>query len=161
MPVCILQQFLRWRGSLPRAGGRCHTSLRVRITECLLLFAHHSSDKSMHARVCVNYLGSVKSPRSPNPLSPLLWDGIPKCAWFYRGSNMLTSITQYTQEARRTNCIVLIDADKIEHDGPHVHSRDPKAFHFCEAKCDHCEYYCTLPFSKLPRSYNDAFNTST
>jgi hypothetical protein len=69
--------------------------------------------------------------------------------------NIPIGIAQYTQEARRINCIVSIDADKLVHDGPHVHSRDPKAFHFCEAKCKHCEYYCTLPLSKFARSCNE------
>jgi hypothetical protein len=155
VPVCILQQFLCHQGSLPRVGGRCYTSLRVRIIECLLLFTHHSSDKRMHARICVN-LGSVKSSRSPSSPSPPLREGMPnfntqKYACFYRCYYIVIGITQYTQEARRSNCVALIDPHKLEHDGLHVHSRDPKVFHFCEAKCDHCGYYCTLPLSKLAR----------
>jgi hypothetical protein len=55
---------------------------------------------------------------------------------------------QYTQVARRLPCIVPISPDAITHDGPHVHSTDPKMFHFCETRCISCDYLCHLPLGQ-------------
>ncbi|KAI6157189.1 hypothetical protein BKA82DRAFT_4325642 [Pisolithus tinctorius] len=32
-----------------------------------------------------------------------------------------------------------------KHDGSHNHSLDQKVIHFCEARCENCGYFCTLP----------------
>jgi hypothetical protein len=44
---------------------------------------------------------------------------------------------------------VPINPMQLTHDGPHIHSTDPKAFHYCEEQCDHCGYYCNLPLGRL------------
>ncbi|PVF98362.1 hypothetical protein CPB86DRAFT_825740 [Serendipita vermifera] len=61
------------------------------------------------------------------------------------GKHATYQYTKYTQEARRLPCDVPIEPNQLRHAGPHVHSQDPKAFHYCEERCRHCEYYCTLP----------------
>ncbi|PVF92927.1 hypothetical protein CPB86DRAFT_144289 [Serendipita vermifera] len=61
------------------------------------------------------------------------------------GKHATYQYTKYTQEARRLPCDVPIEPNQLRHAGPHVHSQDPKAFHYCEERCKHCEYYCTLP----------------
>ncbi|KAH8977860.1 hypothetical protein EDB86DRAFT_3157188 [Lactarius hatsudake] len=56
---------------------------------------------------------------------------------------------QYTKlvmvVAKRLPCAKVIEAGKTKHPGPHVHIIDKKPFHFCDARCGDCGYFCTLP----------------
>src|SRR5258706_11485291 len=54
---------------------------------------------------------------------------------------------QFTQEARCLPCVVPVPPNEQEHSGRHVHSTAQDVFHFCNARCEYCEYYCTLPLS--------------
>ncbi|PKC68807.1 hypothetical protein RhiirA1_456805 [Rhizophagus irregularis] len=64
----------------------------------------------------------------------------------YKGLVKETSIafTKYTQSNERLRCIKKIPPNKFEHTGKHTHGED--SFHFCDAKCQFCEYFCTLPY---------------
>ncbi|KAH9171595.1 hypothetical protein EDB89DRAFT_1906874 [Lactarius sanguifluus] len=56
---------------------------------------------------------------------------------------------QYTKlvmvVAKRLPCAKVIEPGKTKHPGPHVHNIDKKPFHFCDARCGDCGYFCTLP----------------
>ncbi|KAE9406917.1 hypothetical protein BT96DRAFT_954710 [Gymnopus androsaceus JB14] len=53
---------------------------------------------------------------------------------------------QYTKvSAKRLQCVIPIPAGNLEHQGAHTHSSARNAFHYCEARCEDCGYYCTLP----------------
>ncbi|KAI6143616.1 hypothetical protein BKA82DRAFT_3983845 [Pisolithus tinctorius] len=47
--------------------------------------------------------------------------------------------------AKRLKCAKLIPPGETEHEGSHNHSLDQKVIHFCEARCENCGYFCTLP----------------
>ncbi|KAH9059752.1 hypothetical protein EDB87DRAFT_1790917 [Lactarius vividus] len=53
--------------------------------------------------------------------------------------------TKYTQVAKHLPCAKVIEPGKTKHPGPHVHCIDKKPFHFCDARCGDCGYFCTLP----------------
>jgi len=55
---------------------------------------------------------------------------------------------QYTQEARRLPCIVPVPSNELEHPGQHIHSTVPDVVHFCEVRCEFCDYYCTYPLGE-------------
>ncbi|KAA1477855.1 hypothetical protein DENSPDRAFT_933970 [Dentipellis sp. KUC8613] len=63
----------------------------------------------------------------------------------FTGNHETFQYTKYTQVARRLDCVKSIPPDQTEHDGSHSHSSEAHRFHFCEIRCDHCGYYCTLP----------------
>ncbi|GBB85151.1 hypothetical protein RclHR1_11700001 [Rhizophagus clarus] len=66
----------------------------------------------------------------------------------YKGKVRGTSITytKYIQVSEKSRCIKKIPPNKFEHAGKHMHSEEKDAFHFCDKKCQFCEYYCTLPY---------------
>ncbi|KAF8550994.1 hypothetical protein OG21DRAFT_1543721 [Imleria badia] len=64
----------------------------------------------------------------------------------FTGRNETFQYTKYSQVAKRLNCVKLIPPNATKHKGPHNHSQDKKVAHFCEAKCQNCGYFCTLPF---------------
>ncbi|KAH9162129.1 hypothetical protein EDB89DRAFT_2248048 [Lactarius sanguifluus] len=53
--------------------------------------------------------------------------------------------TKYSQAAKRLPCVKVIEPWKVEHRGPHIHSKEEQPFHFCESRCSTCGYLCTLP----------------
>ncbi|KIM24947.1 hypothetical protein M408DRAFT_331430 [Serendipita vermifera MAFF 305830] len=65
----------------------------------------------------------------------------------FTGRHSQFQFTKYTQEAERLHCVVRINADEVNHKGPHQHSLDAAAFHYCKERCKHCGYYCTLPLN--------------
>ncbi|KAI6020260.1 hypothetical protein BKA83DRAFT_674992 [Pisolithus microcarpus] len=53
---------------------------------------------------------------------------------------------QYTKVvAKRLKCVKLVPPGATKHKGSHNHSLDKKVIHFCEARCENCGYFCTLP----------------
>ncbi|PVF98805.1 hypothetical protein CPB86DRAFT_757922 [Serendipita vermifera] len=60
----------------------------------------------------------------------------------YKGRFEEFNYTLFTQEARRKRCSVKVKPGETSHDGEHDHGDD---FHFCEARCPHCGYYCKHP----------------
>ncbi|KEP50719.1 von willebrand factor type A domain protein [Rhizoctonia solani 123E] len=53
--------------------------------------------------------------------------------------------TRFTQVSKRLPCEVPIPAGQLTHGGPHKHDLKEKPFHFCNAKCPGCNYFCKLP----------------
>ena len=60
---------------------------------------------------------------------------------------------QFAQEACRLPCAIPIPPNELMHSGRHVHSTALDVFHFCDARCEYCEYYCTLPLSHSQREH--------
>ncbi|KAG8834731.1 hypothetical protein FRC17_007455 [Serendipita sp. 399] len=84
----------------------------------------------MHAEICANCKEFARLQTLPNPLN--------LCSM----ENILSA--QYTQEAKKSLCGILIPPNELTHAGLHMHIDDPDSFHFCEERCTHCGYYCTL-----------------
>ncbi|KAG9310081.1 hypothetical protein JVU11DRAFT_9689 [Chiua virens] len=63
----------------------------------------------------------------------------------FTGRNETFQYTKYTQDAKRLKCIKPIPPGATQHKGPHNHSLDKKVVHFCQARCENCNYFCTLP----------------
>ncbi|CAE6489587.1 unnamed protein product [Rhizoctonia solani] len=53
--------------------------------------------------------------------------------------------TRFTQVSKRLPCEVPVPAGQLAHGGPHKHDLKEKPFHFCNAKCPSCNYFCKLP----------------
>ncbi|CAM6093207.1 unnamed protein product [Calypogeia fissa] len=49
------------------------------------------------------------------------------------------------QNGNRKGCCIVIPPHKENHNGPHSHSSNPDAVHFCETRCHQCGYFCTRP----------------
>ncbi|CAI2191699.1 11574_t:CDS:10, partial [Funneliformis geosporum] len=70
----------------------------------------------------------------------------------YKGKVEGTSITstKYIQSSERLRCNKRIPPNEFKHAGKHTHNaRDDltqDGFHFCDVKCQFCEYFCTLPY---------------
>ncbi|KAI0292619.1 hypothetical protein B0F90DRAFT_1671124 [Multifurca ochricompacta] len=64
----------------------------------------------------------------------------------FTGTHSVFQYTKYAQDAKRLPCAKIIKPGEVEHPGPHIHSDEPKPFHFCESRCENCGYLCTLPF---------------
>ncbi|CAG8519880.1 18128_t:CDS:2, partial [Acaulospora morrowiae] len=48
---------------------------------------------------------------------------------------------KYIQLGERLMCCKKIPPNKFRHEGAHTHSQDNNVVHFCDAKCQFCEYY--------------------
>ncbi|XP_057831411.1 uncharacterized protein LOC131042113 [Cryptomeria japonica] len=49
------------------------------------------------------------------------------------------------QNGQRKGCCILIPPFKRTHRGPHVHTNNASAVHYCDTKCEACGYFCRLP----------------
>ncbi|CAI2177086.1 2129_t:CDS:10 [Funneliformis geosporum] len=69
----------------------------------------------------------------------------------YKGLVEETSITftKYIQLSERLRCNKRIPPNAFKHTGKHTHHASDdltqNGFHFCDVKCQFCEYFCTLP----------------
>jgi len=54
------------------------------------------------------------------------------------------TFTKYIQLSERLRCSKKIPPNEFKHTGKHTHKED--GFHFCEAQCQFCGYFCTLPY---------------
>ncbi|KAI6097344.1 hypothetical protein EDD16DRAFT_604216 [Pisolithus croceorrhizus] len=63
----------------------------------------------------------------------------------FTGRHETFQYTKYLQVAKRLKCVKLVPSGATKHKGPHNHSLDKKVIHFCEARCENCGYFCTLP----------------
>ncbi|KAL4072300.1 hypothetical protein J3A83DRAFT_4093511 [Scleroderma citrinum] len=63
----------------------------------------------------------------------------------FTGRHETFQYTKYSQVAKRLKCVKLIPPGATKHKGSHNHSLDKKVIHFCEARCENCGYFCTLP----------------
>ncbi|CAI2180537.1 19077_t:CDS:10, partial [Funneliformis geosporum] len=70
----------------------------------------------------------------------------------YKGLVEETSITftKYIQLSERLRCNKRIPPNAFKHTGKHTHHASDdltqNGFHFCDVKCQFCEYFCTLPY---------------
>ncbi|CAI2161944.1 15836_t:CDS:10 [Funneliformis geosporum] len=62
----------------------------------------------------------------------------------YKGLVTNITFTKYIQLSERLICIKKIPPNEFIHTGKHTHEED--GFHFCDAKCQFCEYFCTSPY---------------
>ncbi|KAH9965571.1 hypothetical protein BGW80DRAFT_757653 [Lactifluus volemus] len=62
----------------------------------------------------------------------------------FTGKHETFQYTKYTQVAKRLQCVQMIPAGQISHEGSHSHSTEKQPFHFCEARCDNCGHFCTF-----------------
>ncbi|CAJ0745699.1 13896_t:CDS:10, partial [Entrophospora sp. SA101] len=53
------------------------------------------------------------------------------------------SFFKYIQQSERMRCIKRIPPNSFKHEG--IHSHNESGVHFCDKKCQFCEYYCNLP----------------
>jgi len=68
--------------------------------------------------------------------------------------------TRYTQVAKRMQCIRIIPSGLLSHQGEHIHSNE-KPFHFCEAQCKDCSYFCTLPLGHAQLEHETSHGNMT
>ncbi|KAJ7289087.1 hypothetical protein C8J57DRAFT_1459186 [Mycena rebaudengoi] len=71
----------------------------------------------------------------------------------FTGRHETFQYTKYSQVANRLPCVLQIPPGELTHSGPHSHSTDPVPFHFCETRCDSCQYFCTLPRGHSQREH--------
>ncbi|CAI2201431.1 7312_t:CDS:2, partial [Funneliformis geosporum] len=57
------------------------------------------------------------------------------------------AFTKYIQLGERLRCNKKIPPNNFKHDGGHIHEEG--GFHFCDAKCRFCEYFCILPYGHI------------
>jgi len=69
--------------------------------------------------------------------------------------------TKYTQVAKRLQCVRTIPPGQTSHGGPHTHSKDSQPFHFCEARCENCGYFCTLPLGHTQQDHETSHGSMT
>ncbi|KAI9453845.1 hypothetical protein BJY52DRAFT_1225384 [Lactarius psammicola] len=50
--------------------------------------------------------------------------------------------------AKRLQCVKTIPPGETSHEGAHIHSKEKNPFHFCEIRCENCNYFCTLPLGE-------------
>ncbi|KAI9460706.1 hypothetical protein F5148DRAFT_1276740 [Russula earlei] len=65
---------------------------------------------------------------------------------------------QYT---KRLQCVMTIPPGRTSHEGLHIHSKDDRPFHFCEARCDNCSYFCTLPLGHAQQEHETSHGSMT
>ncbi|CAB4446571.1 unnamed protein product [Rhizophagus irregularis] len=65
----------------------------------------------------------------------------------YKGrvEGTVITYTKYIQLNEKLKCNKKIPPNEFEHTGKHTH-KEEEAFHYCNKKCQFCEYYCTLPY---------------
>ncbi|PKY13750.1 hypothetical protein RhiirB3_425628 [Rhizophagus irregularis] len=54
------------------------------------------------------------------------------------------TLIKYVQLSERLRCSKKIPPNESKHIGKHTHNENE--FHFCEAQCQFCGYFCTLPY---------------
>ncbi|KZT36298.1 hypothetical protein SISSUDRAFT_1007685 [Sistotremastrum suecicum HHB10207 ss-3] len=69
--------------------------------------------------------------------------------------------TKYTQNVKRLPCAIPIPAGTIKHEGPHRHSMADDMFHYCEARCESCDYLCTLPHGHPQNEHETSHGSCT
>ncbi|CAG8438292.1 8031_t:CDS:10 [Funneliformis caledonium] len=77
----------------------------------------------------------------------------------YKGLVTNIAFTKYIQLNARLACIKKIPPNKFKHNGKHTH--EESGFHFCDAKCQFCEYFCTLPYGHAQILHNTTHGNMT
>jgi len=77
----------------------------------------------------------------------------------YKGLVTNIAFTKYIQLNERLACIKKIPPNKFKHNGKHTH--EESGFHYCDAKCQFCEYFCTLPYGHAQILHNTTHGNMT
>ncbi|CAB5351424.1 unnamed protein product [Rhizophagus irregularis] len=79
----------------------------------------------------------------------------------YKGLVKETSITftKYIQLSERLKCNKKIPPNEFTHTGTHTHKEN--GFHYCNAQCKFCEYYCTLPYGHAQQTHETRHGNMT
>ncbi|CAE7065773.1 unnamed protein product, partial [Rhizoctonia solani] len=59
-----------------------------------------------------------------------------------------------SEVSERLSCEIPIPAGQLSHSGPHNHDPREKSFHFCDARCPGCHYFCRLPLNHPQRLHS-------
>ncbi|CAG8654608.1 15134_t:CDS:10, partial [Acaulospora colombiana] len=148
---------------------------RVEVTTLLRMFEAYSKDLHANITLCgsqcsssVWSIPSINATILLDVLSDVSFAGLPAkqthscysscelgiCEILTAPSSMKSTYVSkrerydYTMSIQLSNplpCAIPIKPNELQHSGPHSHSEDPQAFHYCEARCKYCEYFCTLP----------------
>jgi hypothetical protein len=79
----------------------------------------------------------------------------------FTGRHETYQYTKYTQVAKRLQCVKTIPPGQTSHEGVHIHSKDKNPFHFCEIRCDNCNYFCTLPLGHQQPEHETSHGSMT
>ncbi|KAN0136209.1 hypothetical protein V8E53_006069 [Lactarius tabidus] len=79
----------------------------------------------------------------------------------FTGRHETFQFTKYSQVAKRLQCVKNIPSGQRSHQGTHVHRLDKDPFHFCESKCEYCNYYCTLPLGHKQPEHETSHGSMT
>ncbi|TFY78519.1 hypothetical protein EWM64_g5492, partial [Hericium alpestre] len=71
----------------------------------------------------------------------------------FTGRHETFQYTKYNQISKRLKCIKVIAPGDTTHEGAHNHSAEKNPFHFCEARCESCGYFCTLPLGHTQQEH--------
>ncbi|TFY77300.1 hypothetical protein EWM64_g6712 [Hericium alpestre] len=71
----------------------------------------------------------------------------------FTGRHETFQYTKYNQISKRLKCIKMIAPGDTTHEGAHNHSAEKNPFHFCEARCESCGYFCTLPLGHTQQEH--------
>ncbi|KAI0253470.1 hypothetical protein BJV78DRAFT_212142 [Lactifluus subvellereus] len=69
--------------------------------------------------------------------------------------------TKYIQVAKRLQCAKIIEPGKMEHTGPHIHTRKRQPFHYCETRCSGCGHFCTLQLGHTQQEHETSHGSMT
>ncbi|KAH8989296.1 hypothetical protein EDB92DRAFT_2003843 [Lactarius akahatsu] len=79
----------------------------------------------------------------------------------FTGRHETYQYTKYTQVAKRLQCVKTIPPGQTSHEGVHIHSKEKNPFHFCEFRCENCNYFCTLPLGHQQREHETSHGSMT
>ncbi|KAH9014402.1 hypothetical protein EDB85DRAFT_2295948 [Lactarius pseudohatsudake] len=79
----------------------------------------------------------------------------------FTGRHETYQYTKYTQVAKRLQCVKTIPPGQRSHHGSHIHSKEKNPFHFCEVRCENCNYFCTLPLGHRQREHETSHGSMT
>ncbi|KAI9434036.1 hypothetical protein F5148DRAFT_1268359 [Russula earlei] len=79
----------------------------------------------------------------------------------FTGRHETFQYTKYSQAAKRLQCVKIIEPGETTHPGSHIHSKEKYLFHFCEARCEGCAFFCSLPFGHPQLEHETSHGTMT
>jgi len=77
------------------------------------------------------------------------------------GRHEVFQYTRYSQVQQRLTCVIPIPPGELYHQGAHTHSAEADAFHFCDARCPDCQYFCTLPLGHPQQLHETSHGSMT
>ncbi|KAH9022041.1 hypothetical protein EDB84DRAFT_1670488 [Lactarius hengduanensis] len=65
------------------------------------------------------------------------------------------------QFTKRLQCVENIPSGQRSHQGAHIHTNNKDRSHFCESRCENCNYYCTSPLGHNQREHETSHGSMT